>query len=53
MYGYTAVIASSYTATANGDLNGNGVLSTFSIQGAVVNGVLNNSPTVAEVNADE
>ncbi len=52
-YGYTAVIASSYTATANGDLNGNGVLSTFTITGNIVSGVLNNSPTVAEVNADE
>jgi type IV pilus assembly protein PilA len=55
MYGYTAVVSTSgsYTATANGDLNGNGVLSTFSISGSVQSGVLNNAPTVAEVNADE
>jgi type IV pilus assembly protein PilA len=55
MYGYTATVSTSgnYTANANGDLNGNGVQSSFSISGSIVNGVLNNSPTVAEVNADE
>jgi type IV pilus assembly protein PilA len=54
-YGYTATVSTSgsYTATANGDLNGNGVQSTFSIAGSVQNGVLNNAATVAEVNADE
>jgi type IV pilus assembly protein PilA len=53
MYGYTAAVNSSYTATANGDLNGNGVFSTFTITGSIQQGVLNNAPTVAEVNADE
>jgi type IV pilus assembly protein PilA len=54
-YGYTATVSTSgnYTANANGDLNGNGILSTFSVTGSIQNGVLNNSPTVAEVNADE
>jgi len=54
-YAYAATVSTSgsYTATANGDLNGNGVLSTFSIAGSIQNGILNNAPTVAEVNADE
>ena len=39
--------------TAQGDLDGNGVFSTFSITGTVTSGVLNNSPTVAETLPDE
>jgi len=54
-YDYIATVSTSgsYTATANGDLNGNGIYSTFSIAGSIQNGILNNAPTVAEVNADE
>jgi type IV pilus assembly protein PilA len=53
VYGYTRNSAAQYTATANGDQNGDGVWSTFSITGAVRNGVLNNAPNITAVNEDE
>jgi type IV pilus assembly protein PilA len=54
-YGYQATVSTTggYTATANGDLDGNGAFSTFTITGSIVSGILNNAPTVSEVNADE
>jgi type IV pilus assembly protein PilA len=44
----------SFTGTANGDLNGDGVLSTFQIRGAIAaGGTLNVAPTLIETNPDE
>ena len=57
MYNYTSdgnsaanppVTGTQFTATANGDLNGDGVLSTFTIIGAVATGNLYIAPTIAE-----
>lgn len=42
-----------FTATANGDLNGDGVLSTFQLVGAVTNGVMNLAPNLTEQNPEE
>ncbi len=56
MYGYTGTTGSSGTfmATANGDLNGDGNLSTFSIQGSVnTSGLLNTAPSIAETQSEE
>lgn len=57
MYNYTAGSVASgsdtFTATANGDLNGDGTLSTFSIVGAVQNGSLNVAPSLTEVAPEE
>jgi len=58
MYSYTATstnaIGGTYTATANGDLNGDGVLSTFTMTGTIGSGmVLNTSPSILEVNPEE
>jgi type IV pilus assembly protein PilA len=58
MYSYTvsgtANIGDSFTAMANGDLNGDGVPSTFSIIGAIGSGyVLNVAPNIGEINPDE
>ncbi len=52
-YTYTAVPATSFTATANGDLNGDGTLSTFSITGTVQSAVLNIAPGIFEMAPDE
>jgi type IV pilus assembly protein PilA len=58
MYSYSAPTvtgtSATFTATANGDLNGNGVLSTFSIAGSVsATGAINTAPTISETLADE
>ncbi|MFO0673247.1 MAG: type II secretion system protein [Polyangiaceae bacterium] len=57
MYDYQASGVASgsdaFTATANGDLNGDGTLSTFSIVGAVQNGSLNVAPSLVEVAPEE
>ena len=45
--------AAGFSATANGDLNGDGALSTFGIVGTVQSGALNVAPAMTEVNADE
>ncbi len=45
--------ATAYVATANGDLNGDGTLSTFAISGSVQSGILNTSPTIFENNPEE
>jgi type IV pilus assembly protein PilA len=49
----TTSTAGAYTITANGDLNGNGVFSTFQVNGQVQNGVLTTSPMIGEVSPDE
>jgi len=48
MYQYVLTNASLYTAVANGDLNNNATLSTFSISGQVIGGSLFTSPTISE-----
>jgi type IV pilus assembly protein PilA len=53
MYGYKGGATTSFTATANGDLNGDDTLSTFTLAGAIQSGVLNIAPTIAETNPDE
>jgi type IV pilus assembly protein PilA len=52
--GTTGVTGDSFTASANGDLNGDQVLSTFSIGGAINSSyILNIAPNMLEVNSDE
>jgi type IV pilus assembly protein PilA len=57
MYGYTATGSSAngdtFTAEANGDLNGDGVPSTFTASGKIQNGRLNAAPTMEEIDAEE
>jgi len=45
--------AGSFKATANGDLNGDGTLSTFEVQAQLEKGTVNISPTVLETLPDE
>jgi type IV pilus assembly protein PilA len=52
MYGYDGT-ATTFTATANGDLNGDGTLSTFTIVGKAESGVARYAPNIAEVSPDE
>lgn len=42
-----------FTVTANGDLNGDGALSTFSINGKVQSGSMNVAPAITEVSSLE
>jgi type IV pilus assembly protein PilA len=42
-----------YTATANGDLNGDTITSAFTISGSLQGGSLTTSPTIGEVNPEE
>ncbi len=59
MYSYTQTTAgnavgNSFSAVANGDLNGDSVLSTFSLVGTIGSGlVLNIAPTLLEQNPEE
>ena len=62
MYNYTSdghqettppVTGTIFTAIANGDLNGDGVLSTFQIIGAVTTGNLYVAPTITEQSPEE
>ncbi len=58
MYNYvspgTGSSGDSFTATANGDLNGDGVLSTFTLLGSVNNSfALNIAPNLQEVSPEE
>jgi len=58
MYGYatagSAASGDSFTATANGDLNGDGITSTFTLIGAInSNLTLNVAPNLHEVNPEE
>lgn len=43
----------SFEASAEGDLDGDGDLSTFTMRGAVQNGAMNLAPSMAEVNPEE
>lgn len=52
-YTYASADTSHFVATANGNLNGDTVLSTFSMSGAVQSGVLNIAPTIFENLPDE
>jgi type IV pilus assembly protein PilA len=49
----TTSTAGAYVITANGDLNGDHVFSTFQVNGQVQNGSLTTSPAIAEVNPEE
>jgi type IV pilus assembly protein PilA len=42
-----------FTATANGDLNGDGILSTFTLLGSIISNQLNVAPNLAEVDPEE
>ena len=58
MYSYktsgSAAQGDSFTATANGDLNGDGTTSSFSVAGSIGAGmVLNIAPTITELNPEE
>jgi type IV pilus assembly protein PilA len=57
MYGYGPVntdpAAGGFTATANGDLNGDGNTSAFTVTGSATNGVVSISPNVQETNPEE
>jgi prepilin-type N-terminal cleavage/methylation domain-containing protein len=59
MYTYTLVAGTSnpgdsFVATANGDLNGDGILSTFQLTGAINSAyVLNLAPSMVEILPDE
>jgi type IV pilus assembly protein PilA len=55
MYGYTGttVIDGAFTASAKGDLDGDGTASTFEIFGKADNGVARFSPAITETNPDE
>lgn len=52
-YSYVGATGASFLASANGDLNGDGTLSTFSITGSIQSGALNVAPSMVEFNADE
>ena len=58
-YSYNYTVSSTdpnsgaFIATANGDLNGNGVYSTFSVSGSAYSGVVGISPNVQEMNPEE
>jgi type IV pilus assembly protein PilA len=58
MYGYAAsgssAVGDSFTATANGDLDGDGIMSTFAITGSI-NGsfVLNIAPNMLEISPED
>ena len=50
----SAALGDSFTATANGDLNGDGTTSSFSVAGSIGAGmVLNVAPTITELNPEE
>jgi type IV pilus assembly protein PilA len=51
-YGYDAT-PSSFTATAHGDLNGDGVTSSFVLRGRVSGGSLDIAPNIEETNPQE
>jgi len=57
MYGYTSGNTSasngSFLASANGDLNGNGVYSTFTVSGIAYSGAVAISPNIQETNPEE
>ncbi|HKQ71216.1 MAG TPA: prepilin-type N-terminal cleavage/methylation domain-containing protein [Polyangiaceae bacterium] len=52
-YNYTGTTEGSFVAAANGDLNGDEVMSTFSIEGKVSGGVVFVAPNFLEVSPEE
>jgi len=52
MYSYGAT-PTTFTAKANGDLNGDGIASTFTIRGEVVGGGLQIAPNIEEIDPGE
>ena len=52
-YGYSATTLATFEATAEGNLNGDGITSLFSQAGAVVENRLLISPSIAEVSPEE
>lgn len=53
MYNYTSVVATSFDSVAQGDLDGDGVPSTFTRSGVVRNANIVLSPSIVEVNPEE
>jgi len=56
MYAYSAstdAFTGNFTATANGDLNGDGNPSTFSVSGSAYSGAIAISPNIIETNPEE
>ncbi len=52
-YGYSATTAAGFTASAEGNLNGDAQTSTFSQSGSIVEGRLLVAPSIAEVSPEE
>ena len=52
-YNYTAVSLTSFTAAAEGDLDGDGITSLFHQDGAISSGQLRVAPAITEVTPDE
>ena len=52
-YNYTAVSLTSFTAAAEGDLDGDGTTSLFHQDGAIASGHLSVAPAITEVTPDE
>jgi len=52
-YSYAGVSVTSITAIANGDLNGDGITSTFHQDGSVISNRLVVAPSITEVSAEE
>ena len=52
-YQATTGAAANFTASARGDLNGDGITSTFRQQGSVIGGRLNIAPSIEEIAAEE
>jgi len=53
MYGYAGTTAAGFTASAEGDLNGDTTTSLFSQAGSIVEGRLLVAPSIAEVSPEE
>jgi len=51
--GATSAINGNFTATAHGDLNGDGNSSTFNVYGSALSGAVGISPTIEEINPEE
>ena len=52
-YNYQGVSLTSFTASAEGDLNGDGTTSLFHLDGSIVSGHLSVAPAITEVTPDE
>jgi type IV pilus assembly protein PilA len=51
--GDTSAYTGNFTATAHGDLNGDGVTSEFDVYGNAISGAVGISPTMLEINPEE